>query len=78
MTIYRITLDNYCGESNVEYYRNESNAIKRFQELRNEGLSVEEFEQMEPNFFSYFDANYNEYSTYITFDKLSLDDLFED
>ena len=77
MTIYKITLDNYCGENSIELYHNEENARKRFKELQEEGENYEEFEDDEFE-ISFFNPNYNEYSTFINFEECELDSLFFD
>ena len=79
MTIYKIILDNYRGENNVELYHNKENARKRFEELREEGMS-EECEEFEGDEFeiSFFDANYNDHYTFINFEECELDSLFYD
>ena len=77
MTIYCINYDNYHGEDYIEYYRNENNAIKKLKELFEEGQTKEDFVGNIKD-FSYFDSNYNEYSTYIYYYETTLDKLFSD
>lgn len=76
-TIYKITLDNYHADSSFELYRNKSNAQARFAELIAEGRRMNEFD-LDENEFSYFDSNYNEFSTYITIEECTLNELFCD
>jgi hypothetical protein len=77
--IYKIDLDNYHGESNFELYHNKNNARARFKELLAEGRRKSEFNHYEDeDEFSYFDSNYNEFSTYITLKECALDELFYD
>lgn len=75
--IYKITLDNYCGECAFELYYKSNNAKKRFQELCQEGKQYGEFEQNETE-CSYFNPSYNEYSTFITLEECPLSSLFYD
>lgn len=77
MKIYTISLENYHGETYVEHYFQKKNALARFHELQKEGKAKDEF-QSRQNFFEFFDANYNEYSTYITLTDGILKDLFMD
>lgn len=77
MKIYTISLENYQGETSVEHYFQMKHALTRFLELRDEGKTKDEFEFCQ-NSFAFFDANYNEYSTYITLTEGTLKDLFMD
>lgn len=77
MKIYTISLDNYHGETYAEHYFQMKHALARFLELRDEGKTKDEFE-FDQNSFSFFDAGYNEYSTYITLTDSTLKDLFVD
>lgn len=81
--IYRITLENYQGETTFELYHKEENAIKRFEELRLEALSHPEYDTSTDNknyifVFSFFDHDYNEYSTFIILERITEQQLFED
>ena len=82
MTIYRITLDNYHGETEIELYRNKANADKRLRELWCEAKRREELDWYDDDdklhSFSFFDSSYNELSTYISYTECQLDDLFQD
>lgn len=82
MTIYRITLDNYRGETSIELYRNKANADKRLRELWSEAKRREELDWDDDDdklrSFSFFDSSYNELSTYISYSECQLDDLFQD
>lgn len=75
--IYTISLDNYHGETYVEHYFQMKHALARFLELRDEGQAQNEFDFCE-NSFSFFDSNYNEFSTYIDLTESTLKDLFYD
>ena len=77
MKVYTISLDNYHGETYVEHYFQWKHALDRFIELLDEGMTKDEFESR-PNYFSFFDAGYNEYSTYIKLTDSTLKDLFMD
>lgn len=77
MKIYTISLDNYHGETYVEHYFQLKHALARFIELQDEGKAKDEFE-FRQNYFSFFDAGYNEYSTYIDLTESALKDLFMD
>ena len=77
MKIYTISLDNYHGETYAEHYLQMKHALTRFLELRDEGKTKDEFEFCQ-NSFSFFDAGYNEYSTYITLTDGTLKNLFVD
>lgn len=81
--IYRIELKNYEGEYSIELYHHKSNALKRFQELKNEAQQKDEFDYyyntlVEKGELSFFDPNYNENSTFITLTKCDYERLFED
>ena len=76
-TIYKITLDNYQGENSIELYHRKENAVSRFRELKEEGRTMEEFCDEGDN-FSFFNGEYNEYSTFITFEECELESLFFD
>ena len=75
--VYTISLDNYHGETYVEHYFQLQHALTRFLELRDEGKTKNEFESCK-NSFAFFDANINEYSTYITLTESTLKNLFVD
>lgn len=77
MEIYKITFDNYQGENFIELYHKKQNAISRFKELKQDAQTKAEFDD-EINMISFFDHDYNEYSTYITFEECTLDSLFYD
>lgn len=77
MKIYTISFDNYHGETYVEHYFQLKHALARFIELQDEGKAKDEFE-FRQNYFSFFDAGYNEYSTYIELTDGTLKDLFMD
>ena len=77
MKIYTINLENYHGETYVEHYFQKKHALARFRELQKEGKAKDEF-QSRQNLFAFFDADYNEYSTYITLTDGTLKDLFMD
>lgn len=76
-TIYRIYLNNYQGEDSFELYHKKENALARYQELMEEGKICQEFCK-EDSSFSFFDAEFNEYSTFIYFDECELNSLFFD
>lgn len=75
--IYTITFDNYHGESFTEHYFQLKNALARFMALQKEGMSQDEFTCYN-DYFSFFDANYNEYSTYISMIEGIVKNLFSD
>lgn len=77
--IYVIKLENYQGETNYEFFHHKDNAKLRYIELLNENKDKDEFEYYDnKQGFSFFDASYNEYSTYISFIEIPLNELFED
>lgn len=83
MFIYRIEFNNYEGESFIALYHHEENAKARFEELRTEAKSKSEFESYDEDknyyySFSFFDADYNEDSTFITLTRCKYEELFED
>lgn len=88
MTIYRIHLHNHKGEYTTEFYRNKQKAYERFNELyqkeqQQTGRQPDDCEEEEEKentlkSCSWFDWPYNDYSTYISLDKCSLDDIFSD
>lgn len=75
--IYTITFENYQGESFTEHFFQLKNALARFTALLDEGMEKDEFEHHGNN-FSFFDAGYNEYSTYISMTEGIVKDLFSD
>lgn len=75
--VYTISLDNYHGETYAEHYFQKEHALARFLELQDEGKARDEFKLCQ-NYFSFFDANYNEYSTYVDLTDSTLKDLFMD
>ena len=83
MKIYLITFDNYCGNCHFELYLDRKNALKRMQGLYKEGLKKAEFTyDIAPDeewaYLSFFDPNYNHYSTSISMETTNLEDLFYD
>ena len=79
MNIYRITFQNYHGGDSEEYYHNKENAFARLHELYEEGKARDEFEEEAGiESFSWFDATYNEHSTFVYYDECTLDDIFSD
>ena len=77
MKIYTISLENYHGDTYEEHYFQMENALARFIELRDEGKTHSEF-RFSKTCFSFFDPNYNEYSTRIVLNNSALNDLFMD
>lgn len=75
--IYTITFENYHGESFTEHFFQLKNALARFMALWDEGMEKDEFAHNN-NDFSFFDANYNEYSTYISMTEGFVKNLFSD
>lgn len=83
MFVYRIKFENYEGEYFIELYHHEENAKARFKEVRAEAKNKPEFNfhnESESYYygFSFFDADYNEYSTFITLERIPYEQLFED
>lgn len=79
MTIYEIKLDNYEGETTFELYITETGARARMYDLIQEAKDKNEFDyQEDDDVLSFFDPNYNEFSTYITLRKTTLESLFMD
>lgn len=78
-TVYVLNLENYQGEYTFELFHHKENAERRYNELLEENKNQSEFERYENvHVFSFFDPNYNEYSTYITLTESTMDELFED
>ena len=80
-TIYVIKFDNYHGETDFEFFHYKDNAKRRYNELLKENRDKDEFKYYYNNNeqgFSFFDADYNEFSTYISFVETSLNNLFSD
>lgn len=75
--IYTITLDNYHGESSTEHFFQLKNALARFMALMDEGMSKDEFTYRD-DYFGFFDADYDGYSTCITMTEGLVKDLFSD
>ena len=75
--VYKIEFSNYMGQTFIELYYKGINAKKRFRDLCKEGKKYEEFEQ-DGNACTYFNADYNEYSTFITLEEVPLSALFYD
>lgn len=77
--VWVLTLENYEGENFTEFFHHEENAKKRFLQLLEENQEQEEFQTDYDDWvFSYFDSNYNEYSTVIALEETTMDKLFED
>lgn len=77
--IYMLNLKNYQGETTFELFHQKDNAARRYNELIKENKDKDEFEYYNnKQGFSFFDPNYNEYSTFITLVKITLNQLFED
>lgn len=77
--IYMLNLNNYQGETTFELFHQKDNAARRYNELIKENKNKSEFEyDNKGQGFSFFDPNYNEYSTFIILVKTTLDQLFED
>ena len=70
-TIYKLTLDNYHGETFFELYNHKYNAEHRYYELRNENKDTIEYEDGWT--FSFFNPSYNEDSTFISLSENTLD-----
>ena len=77
MTIYCIEFNNYCADTFNEYYRTKEEAMKWFNKLIEDNKDMDEF-RIDHNQISFFDPNYNEYSTYITYREIPFDELFSD
>ena len=75
--VYTINLYNYHGETYTEHYFQLNHALTRFLELQDECKTKDEFESFQ-NAFMFFDANFNEDSTYISLVETTLKDLFMD
>jgi len=85
MKIYYILFDNFEGDIDFELYHSKEKAYKRYTYLRNNAKQKEEFcdetdfnINNKMNCFSFFDPNYNEFSTYITIREEKLENLFYD
>ena len=76
--IYKITLNNYHGDTFFELYHDKANAQARMYEFAQEGKRKCDFESDEGNDLTWFDANYNEYDTYINLHECELESLFCD
>lgn len=77
--IWEITYRNYQGDYFSEYYHYEINAKQTFFQLYKENKDQQEFEGRSENWeFSYFDPNYNEYSTFISLKEKTMDEFFAD
>ena len=77
--IYMLNLNNYQGETTFELFHQKNNAEQRYNELIEENKDQDEFEYYNKGQgFSFFNPSYNEYSTFITLVKTTLDQLFED
>lgn len=78
--VWVITLENYEGGNFfTEFFHHEENAKKRFLQLLEENHNQQEFQSDSNDWvFSYFDSNYNEYSTVIALEETTMNKLFED
>ena len=76
--VYELLFDNYHGENFYELYHKKDNAYKRFAELWKEAKQKEGFEGKKFQYCSFFDSDYNEYSTEITLTESTIESLFED
>ena len=67
--LWTIKLSNYMGEDDTIYFENYEIAKKNFDYLRDMNKDMSEFEVVETKHsganMSWFDPNYNEYSTYV-------------
>lgn len=78
-TIYKLTLENYEGETTFELYHTELAARARVYELAQEAKDKEEFDYEDGDTaFSFFDPRYNEFSTFIFLEETTLESLFMD
>jgi len=78
-TIYVIKLDNYEGETTFELYHTECAARARLYDLAQEAEDMDEYDYEEDDdVLSFFNPSYNEFSTYITLRKTTLESLFMD
>ena len=77
--VYAIVFNNYIGDDFNEYYLHLENALKRFNDLKEEAKMYKfpEYEEND-NSFSYFNPNINEYSTYIDLLNLTVSSVFID
>ena len=85
MRIYYLNFENFEGDTWFELYHSKEKAYKRYTNLRAASKKMEEFcdeikfnKNNEKNRFSFFNADYNEYSTFITIEQIELEDLFYD
>ena len=76
--IYIIDYQNYHGEYFTEYYLHPENALKQLMMLMDEGKQQDEYKYEGLYSFSFFDANYNADSTYISLSESTLKNLFQD
>lgn len=84
-TIYKITFSNYDGEDFVELYHHRENAYNRFNAICEENKHRKEYyiedEDVDDDGYimcSFFNPSINEYNTYITLIKCTLESLFYD
>lgn len=76
--IYQICFENYQGETFTELYHQYKNAYNRLSEIWVEAQDKEELEGQLSQ-FSFFDSDYNEFSTYISCKQFNnIESLFED
>lgn len=78
-TIYKLTLENYEGETTFELYHTECAARARLYQLAQDAKDMDEFDYEEGDTaFSFFDPSYNEFSTFIFLNETTLESLFMD
>jgi hypothetical protein len=66
MKYWAISLENFEGDVNeILYFKNYEIAKKNFDIICNFYKNYDEFEIRDNCWLSFFDANYNEYSTYV-------------
>lgn len=77
MTIWHLHLDNFEGRDDTYFFTNESAARTTFNAIADAYSYCDEFEKQEDK-CSWFDADYNEYSTYVWLEAVDEDTMYFD
>lgn len=77
MLYWVINCDNFKSQDDIFYFENYKIAKKNFEILCEKNKNQEEFERDE-NSASWFDSNYNEFSTYIDLTEIELPPIYNE
>lgn len=78
MKYWCLVLDNYMGEDEVFYFDNYGIALANFDVICKKYKNYDEFEKFDIDSCCWFDADYNEYSTYAYIEERELPQIFNE